>query len=296
MIHEELARHTLKRINSLSLSPDIGEKYYFKDTIKSSLVEDIGLCEVHLLLDKTITIEMNCDDYKQALFADFHFGKNRIDEQIKNVNFLLKSNAQPAWVLISVYYACFFMANEISKLFCNYIINFDKNEYSSLLNSAKETISNDIKNDDNNSFRIRVNEADYENKVKLTLRRCEPKPHYEVWKNLNNIIGELVVPEILNHYKMLLRNICGHHKSAWKLPSTIRNEWNYKYSNYYGEKGYELAKTFLTLIKNHDSAMKWAGNRALKAHEENNVASIAYLYHCLLKTIELIARKVCLKD
>jgi hypothetical protein len=296
MIHEDLARCTLKRINSLSLSPDIGEQYYFKDTIKRTLIEDVGLCEVHMLLDNKITIEMNCDDYKQALFSDFHFGKNRIDEQIRNINFLLDSNAQPAWVLISVYYACFFMANEISKLFSNYIINFDKKEYFSLLTLAKETISSDIKNDINNSFRIRVSESEYENKVKLTLRRCEPKPHHEVWKNLNDIIGELAVPEVLNHHKTLLRNICGHNKSAWKLPSTIRNEWNYKYANYYGDKGVELARTFLMLIKNHDSAMKWAGNRALKAHEENNVASIAYLYHCLLKTIDLVAKKVCHKE
>lgn len=289
MIQEDLANQIFKNLSRLNLSPSTNNRdYHFKDTLKKCLLDSIGESVVTIESSNKLKIEIKSEEFKIALFSDFHFGYIRIREQIKNVNNLIASKSQVAWVLITTYYACYFMAVEIAKLHGEFIINFSNEELNSILSNSQNTDNIVVSSEINNSFKVYVKMSEYENIIDLHLIKEGAKPHKIVWANLFSIIKRLEINDSLLCHKNLLMDICDSNNNRWKFPNTIRNEWNYSYANYYSDRGTELGDTFLSIIKNSNSAMRWANVRKLEPNENNVTASIAYLYHCLSGTIEKI--------
>jgi hypothetical protein len=289
MIQEDLANQIFKNLSRLNLSPSTNNRdYYFKDTLKKCLLDSIGDSKIIIESSNKIKIEIKAEEFKTALFSDFHFGYIRIREQINNVNNLIASKSQVAWILITTYYACYFMAVEIAKLHGEFIINFSNEEFNLILSNSQNINNITVSSEVNNSFKVCVKMPKYENTIDLCLLKEGSKPHQIVWLNLFSIIKRLEINDNLLCHKNLLMDICDFNNNRWKFPSTIRNEWNYSYANYYSDRGTELGDTFLSIIKNSDSAMRWANVRKLQPNENNVTASIAYLYHCLSGTIEKI--------
>ncbi|MCK7313951.1 hypothetical protein [Enterobacter bugandensis] len=297
MIQEDLAKAAIKKIGTLgSLAEASASKPQYKNSIKKILINQGYNIDLKILQDHKITIELASDDYLESLFTDYFFGASRISSQIENITNLINSNSQPAWVIISTYYASFFMANEISKLCGSYIINFSSEEFKALLFHARNTIPATLNIEPNNSFKVTVSPSSFADHVLLTLTKSSPRPHVEVWKNLSSIIKNLDVNDKIKQHQTLYLNICSEQESAWKLPSAIRNEWNYTYADFFGVKGTELARKFLQLMSSYSSSISWASNRTLKPHEENIVASMAYIYYVLKEATYIINERLLKKE
>lgn len=287
MIQEELAKQILKNLSSLKLSPPTNNNYRFKDTLKQCLLDSVGDSTITLEATNKLKIEIKKEEFNLALFSDFYFGHIRIKEQIKNVDNLLNASSQVAWIVTTAYYACYFMAVEIAKLHGEFIINFSADEFTTILNNSSNPNGLSVISDSNNSFKVLVKSSNYENFLDLQLTKEGSKPHQIVWINLCKIIRKLNINDCLLHHQNLLTSICDNsNNSRWQLPSSVRNEWNYTYANYYSNTGTDLGNKFLSIIKNSDSAMKWANLRTIQPDEQNVTASVAYLYHCLCQTIE----------
>lgn len=293
MIQEALAKKIFKNLASFNLSPlqKNTDNYHFKDTLKQCILESVGNAVITVESNNKLKIEIATEEFKTNLFSDFYFGRNRIKMQINNVENLINSNSQVAWVITTAYYACYFMAVEITKLYGLFIINFTENELTDILASSRNTSSFNIKPEVNNSFQALVRLSIYDNKLELQLVREASRPHQIVWTNLSQILKKLEVDDRLLHHQNLLIDICDNNKKKWKLPSAIRNEWNYTYADYYSDRGTSLGDKFLSIIKKSESAMMWANKRNLPPNDENVTASIAYLYHCLSETVERIDKR-----
>lgn len=290
MIQEDLAKQVLKKLSGFDIFHHINNKnYYFKDTLKQCLLDNINSGGSTVIIESSneLKIQISKDEFKTALFSDFYFGHIRIKEQCNNLNNLINSGSQVSWVITTAYYACYFMAVEIAKLYGEFIVNFSKGELTKILCNSENINNLSIIPEGNNSFKVFVKLPEYDggNFLDLQMMKEGSKPHQIVWINLYKIINKLKVNDSLLPHKNLLLAICDSNKNRWKLPSTIRNEWNYTYANYYASRGSELGKSFLSIIKNSESAMRWGNLRTLHPTEENITASIAYLYHCLSETI-----------
>lgn len=269
----------------------ISKSFYFdsnnqpksKDNIKGLLIDECASHEYEIN-NRLITIDVKSDEYTDMLISDYYFCNERINKQKENINNLLKSNSQVAWILISTYYCNFFIANEISKIYGQFIINFSREDMVFMLRHSNcdnpEEFERNI-DDYNNSYRLVASQSEYENFVKLTLCKSSPKPHQSVWKNLLEIINKLGIRDEMRQHKELLKCFLDQSDKKWSSPNTIRNEWNYKYASYYSDDGEKLGEIFLKLLKDSSSSFKWAGNRTIHPITENQVASIAYIYHVL---------------
>ncbi|MDE8756532.1 hypothetical protein PZA22_18760 [Pectobacterium polaris] len=293
MISEVLFKKIINSISQYGLSPEIGKRYYFKDTIKQYLLDPTSF----LIFDcdglNHISVELKGQDYRDALFSDYYYGKIRIKEQINNLQLQVNNVSQISWVLVTAYYASFFMATEISKLCGKYIINFSDEDIKFILSQSYGVVSSDIKIDEPNyGYQVNVSHSENDKMIKLVFHKRSPRPHVEVWKNISEIVNQLDITDANLHLQTLFLNICNESNDKWHNPSRIRNDWNYKFSNYYGEKGNSLGGLFYKNIRKYSSTMNWAGNRTIQPHDENRVAGLSYIYHTLNKTVSSINDRI----
>ena len=300
MIQEDLSKELFKRIASLNLSPKKDAVYSFKDTIKRLLLDNLGEIQFTFLSGKNFEAEIRVEDYSKAVFSDYYFGRQRIKEQQANLNTLINNNNQVAWTLVTAYYSSFFMATEISKLFGVYMTNFTNEDMLNIIRHSSNTIQPSFIDQEtsNYGFQVKVSPSPYDGYVKLTFYKKSPKAHVEVWKNIYEIVNKVntSVDDKIKPYCTLFLNICNEDNKSWHNPSKIRNDWNYTYATYYAEKGNSLGSVFAKNLKSSNSAMAWAGNRTLKPHEQNIVASISYIYHCLKEVIIRLDRRLGFTD
>jgi hypothetical protein len=290
MIQEDLTKSLFKKITSLNISPVPNDSYTFKDTIKQRLLDRGEDFNFTFNDNKTFEVELKCSLYKKALFSDYYLGNIRINEQINSLNSLLKNNNQAAWILVTAYYAIYFMSVEISKLFGVFIINFSKEDMLNMFKRSTSAVPSRFINNDNTNFsyQVKVTHSEFDDYVKLSYCPKSPKPHVEVWKNLTEVVEKISVDDCIMQHKTLFLDICDSRNNTWDIPSKVRNNWNYSFANYYGDRGTQLADTFIKTIKNRKSAFSWANNRNIQPHKQNITASIAYIYHCLNEVIEKI--------
>ena len=106
MLANYIANAIFKNINALSVAPTGRPVSRFQDTIKQRLVNNAGELDLSDF-GNYFQGEISCDSFKDALYNDLIFGVNRFSEQRNNVSCLIEREAQPAWVLVSAYYASF---------------------------------------------------------------------------------------------------------------------------------------------------------------------------------------------
>lgn len=293
MLSDILFKKIINNISQYSLSPEIGRNYYFKDTIKQYLLDPASFLTFNCDGISHLSVEVKGQDYRNALFSDYYYGRIRIQEQINNLQLQIQNTSQASWVLVTAYYASFFMATEISKLCGKYIINFSDEDIKFILNHSYGPIDQNIKLDESNyGYQVNITHSENDKMIRLVFHKRSPRPHVEVWKNIVEIVNQLSVTDSNIHFKNLFLNICEENNDRWHNPSRIRNDWNYKFANYYGEKGNALGATFYKNIKSYSSSMNWAGNRTIQPYDENIVAGLSYIYHILSKTMNSINDRI----
>jgi hypothetical protein len=293
MLSEKLFSKTIKFISQHALSPQPGKEYRSKDTIKDILLDPMHDLSFEISDVRSFSVELSAEIYKDALFSDYYFGLIRIEEQIKNLLIQVENDCQISWVLVTSYYAAFFMATEITKLCGSFIINFSTDDMKEIIRRSSKPLHPGINLEDSNyNYQAILKNSNYDKRVKIAFQKKSPRVHVEVWKNIAEIVRKIDVSDNENHLKELFLNICDEDDARWHKPSRIRNDWNYKHAHYYGDKGQDLGEVFFRNIKSYSSSLSWAGNRTLQPHEKNIVASLSYIYHVLYKTINNINDRI----
>lgn len=282
MLETDILNISMSHLSTIGLrSEDKPKQYKYGHNIKSIISDSSAHKEVSFISPSLIQITIAASEYTQAIFNDLYFGYLRINEQRKNLDFLINSNAQPAWVLVTAYYAAYFMANDISKANGRFVTNLSEADFMGLLSTQLKSFQNTVTVEANNPFFATVDHGQMSGEITLTLKKSSPKPHQIAWSNFSQIANKIKVRDDRLAYLMLLRSITSPEDPLWETPSTIRNTWNYSQPNYFGDKGNEIGKKFLSIIKSQKSTFDWARNNNLKPSSENLAASIAYIYHTL---------------
>lgn len=230
-------------------------------------------------------------DYFNAILTDFHFGRVRVENQIKHLNEQVNGDLQAAWCVVTTYYACYFMCNEISRIAGKFITNLTEEEQTRLLSAAQVGTSSMFKISGSSSFAVLASQGKNVNEIKLDITKTGAKPHKVAWTNVSSLINSIEVSDKRNAACQLLKDIVSSSNERWALPSTIRNEWNYSAPNLYGDSGTDIAKNFLSLMKQGSSG-KWASKIGIQPHENNRVSALAYVYDCLNTAYQLIDKRL----
>lgn len=292
MLHDDIASLSLTHLSGLGLDPaDRPDCFSFADTIKNTLIDGVVAKDILQCTSTALELSLAKSDYLEALLTELHFGNIRIDEQCKNLGALIAADAQPAWILVTAYYACYFMANDLAKAAGQFIINISKEDLFGMLLGQPPSVSAAMQIEGYTPFSVTVSHGEMSGEVHLSLRKNGSKPHQLAWHNFARLLARLSVSDRRFKHVELLKSI-SLAKDGWDNPSEVRNTWNYSKSNYYGDKGRNLAKTFSSVIRADGSAFAWAGNNTLKPTEENIVASIAYLYHILRGAHSALIRRL----
>lgn len=282
MLEADILSISLSHLSAIGLrSEDKPQQYKYGHTVKSILSDTSAHREVSFLSPSLFQITIAAGEYTQAIFNDLYFGHMRISEQCKNLEHLLNSNARPAWVLVTAYYAAYFMANDISKANGRFVTNLSEADLIGILSTQTKSFQDTVTVEVNNPFFVTVEHGQMSGEITLTLRKSSPKPHQITWSNFSQIANKIKINDERLTYLTLLKSIISSEDSEWETPSTVRNTWNYSQSNYFGEKGDEIGKTFSSIIKSPKSTFSWARNNNLKPSRENLAASISYVYHTL---------------
>jgi len=281
MFEIEISDLVFGKLNALGFKPsDIPDHYSFSSSFKETLAHSAIDKQVNIISSSHIEIILSKSDYLNAIITDIHFGKVRVEKQIESIKGQLKRDDQVAWVLVSTYYACYFLCNEISKISGQFITNLSPDGLARLISFTKGSNTSLIDTTQASTFAVSVSLGENENEVRLNLKKTGAKPHKVAWTNIKGILAQIKVTENKRSAKELLDKIVSSNEQKWMLPSELRNEWNYSATHYYGETGCKRGKKFLYLMKNA-SSYNWARRIGIKPTDENQVCSLAYVYECL---------------
>jgi len=281
MLHAEISKLALTHLYGIGLSANDKPRTYQPSNTIKGLVTNSNSYNVLYLSPSLLEITIPTSDYNNAMFNDLYFGNIRVTEQCKNLEHLINSDAHPAWVLVTAYYAAYFMVNETSKANGRFVINIEDKDFNQLLSNLSKTQRSTITVENYNSFFVTVDAGQMMGDVTLTLKKSSPKPHQIAWSNFSQIVNKIKIEDQRLKYLSLLKSILSPDTDAWKNPSVIRNNWNYAQANYFGEKGLTEGSLFNTLIKSETSTYGWAKNNNLKPSVENLAASISFIYYIL---------------
>lgn len=297
MFDKELFLLITRKLKSLGFdSSDIPDKYLYSNSFKSTLCCSAIDKSVAVISSSHFEVIMSKSDYLNAILTDFYLGNVRVNKQIEHIEMQLNSNAQAAWTLVTTYYACFFMCNDISRISGRFITNLTPDNLRHISSFDIRGNVNLLKKDKASSFSVTVEPGEMVNEVKLSFDNVGEKPHKAAWNNISGLLKQI---DDLNRsptpsfslFKDIVKN---SPDSKWILPSELRNEWNYTSPMYYDTTGSCSGKQFIYLMKNKNSYI-WSKKNALKADDENKVATLAFVFQLLKNTYDRIWKQV-IKD
>lgn len=182
-----------------------------------------------------------------ARLSDFLLGSMRVRKQYDAVLRMRNDGVPAAWLLVSAYYCAYFACIELCKLVNRISISLEEDELSSLRVKA-------VGPDHARFFESgQTNFIGVERAGKLVFRAVGTKPHAVAWENALDAVRQVFDAKgwvDANQYIEILKNPdCS--------PSRIRNTWNYRRSDFFGQIGETRAREFRTLIGNHEGATAW---------------------------------------
>lgn len=183
----------------------------------------------------------------QAKLADFFLGSTRIRKQYEAVLKLKNSGAPTAWLLISAYYCAFFACIELCKLLNRISFGLESDDLDIMKIKATGSFHAEFFASGNSNF------VGTEYAGKLQFRSSGAKPHAAAWENAQFVLRSLYSAKAWPDANRLLELL----SDAEYSPSRIRNSWNYKRSDYFGNIGEIKGVEFKKLVGNPEGAAAW---------------------------------------
>lgn len=268
-------------------------KVSYKDGLKFAILNEASI-EVEVISNSSFAIyegssalpEINGAILTDSRICEFIMGARRVSSQYSNIEKAKESSISSSWLLVTAYYCSFFAINEISRMYDKIPLGLDLND--------QRQLKTRLKGDPTKiSQFIETNPSNFIGKPKagkIVFESVGEKPHAAAWSNAKKIMksinDEKGWHELANYIKLF-------EGSQWQSPSQTRNEWNYKYADYFSSRGELEAKTFKKLIGNLNGAGSWF-NSAKPTDAASNAASIAVI--CELFSNAVIASYKALFD
>lgn len=288
-MHQLIQNPIKKILDSYSMRATIST---FEPKINSTLKKSLRFMINGSREKNYFIITLSMEDFRDAICNDFFFNYKRIQNHKLNLNSLLISEANkthPAWIVVTTYYACYYMALDLNRLAGNFLITFQKEEMDSIFKEIRFDSHIPFKDPKSTSFNAYVKKTD-NNEIEIKFSIASGKSHSLVWQYLKDNFFKSKINDgdsnqlYLMEKKIISRILSG--EDGWLSPSQVRNKWNYQELNLYDDEGLNESKIFLKILKEDNYAYKWILNRFLHPTNENHVASIAFLYQYLSHNID----------
>lgn len=211
-----------------------------------------------------------------SLISDFVINSRRVKQQYRSA-LEMKSNSNIAapWVLVSIYYAAFFAANEILRTEDVISIGLNDEEFGYLLTR--------------NTMNLLGHKALFEKKgsrnyhgmfenQKIVFKSVGTKPHEQAWKKVSQTLKSCIEQEgwhELTKYVQISDGVGG-----WSNPSQTRNLWNYKRADFYSKKGQQICQSMYQNFGATRRATDWL-ERGLPLDDASNCAALASIAELL---------------
>ncbi|PMT73668.1 hypothetical protein C1S86_25655 [Vibrio parahaemolyticus] len=294
MFDSDFFRLITKRLRMLGFdSSDIPDRYLHSNSFKSTLCSYAIDKSVSTISSTHFEVVMSKSDYLNAILTDFYLGNVRVNKQIEHINTQLASDTQAAWTLVTTYYACFFICNDISRISGRFITNLSPDNLRYLSSLDDNGNVGLLKKDKPAAFTVNVEPGEMENEVKLMFANVGDKPHKAAWNNISGLLKQLdhLNKNPTTSFSLFKDIVKSTPDSKWILPSELRNEWNYTSPMYYDSIGNNNSKQFIYLMRNKNS-YSWSKNNNLIANDENQVATLAYVFQLLKNTYDRIWKQL----
>lgn len=190
----------------------------------------------------------------EARLSDFLLGSMRVRKQYEAVKHQKNSGGPAAWLLVSAYYCAYFACIEMCKLINRIALSFEDDEIQLLRSKA-------VGPGFAKFFAAgQTNFVGSEHAGKIVFRSVGSKPHAVAWENalhaVRHVLGTKEWVDAKIYIDLLSDPECS--------PSRIRNTWNYRRSDYFGQIGEHRAREFRSLVGNHQGASNWLRRTAGK--------------------------------
>lgn len=294
MFDVDFFRLITKKLRMLGFdSSDIPDRYLHSNSFKSTLCSPAIEKSINVVSSNYFELTMSKSDYLNAILTDFFLGNVRINKQIEHIENQLNTDSQAAWTLVTTYYACFFLCNDISRISGRFITNLTPANLTYISSLDVNGNVNLLKKNKASSFSVVVAPGEMENEVKITFENVGEKPHKAAWSNISGLLKQL---DDLNKnptpsFSLFKDIVKSGPDSKWILPSELRNEWNYTSPMYYDHAGNNNGKKFIHLMKNKNS-YTWSSNNKLITNDENQVATLAYVFQLLKNTYDRLWKQL----
>lgn len=262
-------------------SPEATDKLTFNSSLKYLILSDPSLSveidsankfEVSELQDANPVTDSPA--IASARISDYFMGAARVKKQYDAVTCMKREGESSAWLLVSAYYCAYFAAIEIGKLFNRIALSFEDEDVTALAGKATGPGILAMRDGGASNF-VGELRAD-----KLIFRSVGTKPHVAAWANVNSVFKEVFAKlswTEVNHFSTVFT------EPAYS-PSRIRNTWNYKRSDFYGDAGERRAQNFKKLVGNSEGAANWFSQRG-GTFEDLDPAIIAVLCETLASAV-----------
>lgn len=187
----------------------------------------------------------------QARISDFFLGATRVRKQYEAVLKLRDSGAPTAWLLVSAYYCAFFACIELCKLLNRVSFGIEGEDLKILQTKSTGPFHAQFFATPPNNF------VGIEYAGKLQFRSSGAKPHSAAWDSARIALKTLYDRKGWPDANRLLELLGGAEYS----PNLIRNNWNYKRSDYFGNPGETQGREFKKLIGNPEGAAAWLAQK-----------------------------------
>ncbi|WP_146012938.1 MULTISPECIES: hypothetical protein [unclassified Pseudomonas] len=252
---------------SLALSPELMSA----DSLKQAILDEpfVEVTAISKGIFKVFT--NNGSLFKEATLRDFYCGHIRVKAQHQTLKSLKLGKIAPPWDLTTAYYCAFFSAIELLRLQGLFQVSFDSQDHSILLAKVKGDSSF---LEETQNFTGKLSACGEE----ILFTSNGQKPHQSVWKNVHEVITRPLAAKYPDWKEIHTLNliVCG--ANNWSKPSDIRNNWNYKKTEFYSEISQPLTSEFYSLIENSSSACRWLErSMSLVPTEKSLATSIAVI-------------------
>lgn len=256
------------------------------NTMKEFILSGSNL-NLRILSDKAFEVTMSVETYSKALAADYFFSTQKVDKQ-KSCIETFRDNALPvSWLIVTLYYGCFYSAVEVLRLTGSYCSYFSKDDCLDI----RSISSNSLNLNSGNYLGTVTTDNGY---VKVVFRQTTLGSHELVWDGIKKIIlaFDLSTIPMKKVSKLEFLSDVFKNKIDIEYPNVVRNRWNYSKSDAYSSEANAKYGKFRACLTDISHALCLDSNHKKNDVELNNILFIWVLYSSLSSTISNVSSRL----
>ncbi|TVL98791.1 MAG: hypothetical protein CV087_20420 [Candidatus Brocadia sp. WS118] len=257
-------------------------------TFKELIISGSGV-HVSILDKKLFEVKLSSDLYSKALSADYFFSKQKTSNHFKCINSFTDPALPLSWLVVTLYYSCFFSAVEILRLCGVYSSYFNKEDCSEFTNLS-------IKGGQLEPGNYYGSVSTDQGYIKITFRRSNLGSHELVWDSIKSIFGSFDLNKIpgkkLNKINFI--NDVFKEKLDLDYPNVVRNCWNYSKSNSYDPIFDRKYGKFRSCLSDKSHALNLDVNHKKNEKELNELLFIWILNIVIQGSLDNVSNRILL--